>query len=114
MADASSSRYTHDLPDQLQLQVGQIVRLPLISASGGGYRWQVDDAMPVARVAIELEPSASAAGTPGGQPPPSGSRIEMLVVEGMSAGTASVSLQLVRSWEHDAMLAQQRITLVVC
>ncbi len=118
----NDNRFTDDLPDEVRLRVGQVVRLPLVGAGGAGNRWRIEppgpgyavpDRLPCAWTRVEITPAAQPA-EPGGGPPPTTSQAgEFLVLEGVSPGELTVLLHLGRVWTPDQPLATHTVLVRV-
>ncbi len=99
------------IPERLELAVGQSERLPLPSASGGGYAWKLDpvaDAADVARVEVELGPVP-----PRGDQPTSAQAPVTLIVAALRPGSAVWRLRLVRVWQPESPLVERRLEIAV-
>jgi predicted secreted protein len=99
-----------DVPQELQLHVGeeQTVRLPGLATAG--YRWQaaVEDEQ-VATVSSRFE-----AGTETLEAKAASSRDELVTVTGQAVGTTRLSLVQRRSWEGEAKpIAAHTLTITV-
>lgn len=101
--------WTADLPDVVHVDVGQVVTLPLVGALGAGNEWSAaaDGDAVVAEVRVTPPPPPPAEG-----PPSSTQAWETLVLTGVAAGSALVTLRLGRSWESDD-LARYELRVVV-
>jgi len=99
------------IPERLELAVGQSERLPLPSASGGGYAWKLDPVggdTDVAHVDVELGPVP----TQGDQPTSTQAPVT-LVVAALRPGSAVWRLRLVRVWQPESPLVDRPLEIAV-
>lgn len=79
----------------VELDVGESRRYRLPGHIGGGYRWsaEVIDGSAIT-AAIEIDPAAAAVNMGSGSP-------EVVVIEAMTPGAATIEVTQRRSWETD-------------
>lgn len=103
--------YVSGVPNKLQLRVGQEVAVPLQSAAGAGYVWQVtalSGDRDAATVQIEFgEPPRQR------EPPSNAPSPVSLRALGRRPGTARWRIRLVRPWKADQPLAEHDIDVIV-
>ena len=91
-----------DLPSETELAVGERWQVQLPGLGSAGYQWVYELTEGLNVVAVSLEPGPPPANPPaGGEPPGSGDYVELLEVQALRPGTATLHLKQQRSWEID-------------
>lgn len=97
-----------DLPERLDLRVGEVRTLQLPSLAQGGYRWElIAENERVVGITVQFQSAGAAnAGT--------FSPFEIATLRGLQAGSTIVRCQQRRSWEGSAApLIDQTVTVEV-
>jgi len=105
------SDYAAGLPDKVTVPLGAEVRVPLRSAAGAGYVWQVicpaqDREVAAATIELENPPLQK-------HPPSNLPSAATLVILGRKIGKASCKLRLVRPWSLATPLVEKDMELEV-
>ena len=105
-----------DVPDHVELAVGDQARLELPSFMDSGNDWSVvgDDRSSVAEVSIEVAPpDASLTGDGSTEPPPMRLAQETAAIRALSPGETTVRLVLMRSFGEPEVSAEHTLNIKV-